>query len=56
MIYYTLRINNMLGYMFETKEDAEECKRHFEALTSRKDLYIIERRTNNDTIKEETRT
>lgn len=56
MIYYTVRLNKIECRVFKDKQDAEEFKDYFSALTGRTDIYVIERRTNNDTTKEETRT
>lgn len=56
MIYYTVRLNKIECRVFVDKQDAEEFKNYFSALTGRTDIYVIERRTNGNTEKPETYT
>lgn len=56
MIYYTVRLNKLECRVFVDKQDAEEFKNYFSALTGRTDIYVIERRTKENVERKETLT
>lgn len=56
MITYTVRLNKLSQRIFVSREAAQDFVENFKEQTGREDLFIIERRTGNDTSKPETYT